>query len=241
MLKKQLVHYPDGKLICTQNGSYSKWYLSDGKNKTYIPKSQRHFAEKMATKRYLLCQLEDLEQEKRALNFYLKHHNSSLGNAEQLLAKNPEYSKLLFENFQPISNELKEWMNSPYVKNEKYPENLKVKTISGDYVRSKSEMLIDTVLQKYHLPYRYECQLKFGDVILYPDYTIRHPKSGKFFYWEHFGMMDDPKYGKSTVDKLNLYISNGIYPTIQLITTYETLENPLSIDTVEKIVEEYFL
>ena len=54
-------------------------------------------------------------------------------------------------------------------------------------------------------------------------------------------MMDNPNYSKKVVSKLQLYISNGIIPSIQLITTYETKENPLSSEVVEKIVEHYFL
>ena len=38
-----------------------------------------------------------------------------------------------------------------------------------------------------------------------------------------------------------MYCENGIIPGINLILTYETKENPLSIDQVEKIVKEYFL
>ena len=55
------------------------------------------------------------------------------------------------------------------------------------------------------------------------------------------GMMDNPIYCNKMLSKLQFYISNGIIPTIQLITTYETKETPLSAETVEKIVEEYFL
>lgn len=43
-LQTQLREYPDGKLICARNGSYSKWYISDGKTCTYIPKKDRAFA-----------------------------------------------------------------------------------------------------------------------------------------------------------------------------------------------------
>lgn len=77
--------------------------------------------------------------------------------------------------------------------------------------------------------------------MLYPDFTIRHPKTGRLFYWEHFGLMNQLTYRKSTCSKLQLYISNGIIPNIQLITTYETQEEPLDPETVEKIVEHYFL
>ena len=36
------------------------------------------------------------------------------------------------------------------------------------------------------------------------------------------------------------YIANGIIPTIQLITTYETKANPLDTETVEKTIKRYF-
>lgn len=78
------------------------------------------------------------------------------------------------------------------------------------------------------------------EVVLYPDFTIRHPKTGEIFYWEHFGLMDDSNYCKNVLSKLQIYISNGIIPTIQLITTYETKDHPLNMEQVEKIVKQYF-
>lgn len=48
-------------------------------------------------------------------------------------------------------------------------------------------------------------------------------------------------YEKVLREKLRLYMSNGIIPNIQLITTYETQEEPLDPESVEKIVEHYFL
>ena len=42
-------------------------------------------------------------------------------------------------------------------------------------------------------------------------------------------------------NELQLYTNHGIVPSIQLITTYETKEHPLTADTIEKIVEDYFL
>lgn len=29
---------------------------------------------------------------------------------------------------------------------------------------------------------------------IHPDFTVRHPITGKRIYWEHFGMMDDQEY-----------------------------------------------
>ena len=76
---------------------------------------------------------------------------------------------------------------------------------------------------------------------IYPDFTIRHPRTGKTFYYEHFGMMDDPRYSKNAYTKLQLYNSNGIFQSAQLITTFETKTNPLSSDAVENIIKQYFL
>ena len=73
------------------------------------------------------------------------------------------------------------------------------------------------------------------------DFTIRHPKSGRFFYWEHFGLMTSPSYSQNVFQKLNTYCQNNIIPTINLITTYETREYPLTSQTIENIIQEYFI
>lgn len=96
-------------------------------------------------------------------------------------------------------------------------------------------------LHNNDIPFRYECSLNLNGITVYPDFTIRHPKTGKFYYWEHFGKMDDPHYVKTTLSKLELYISNDIFPSINLITTYETNNNPLDIEMVENIIQYYFL
>lgn len=239
-LQTQLHKFPKGKLVRTQNRSRCKWYVSDGHNLTYIPKKDQAFAEQLAQKKYLSLLLKDLLQEKTAIDFYLRHHNSGLTQSQKLLTDS-KYQKLLAPYFKPKSQELSDWMNAPYESNPKFPHQLYHKTISGKSVRSKSEALIDMLLHINQIPYRYEYALQLGDVTLYPDFTIRHPKTGQTYYWEHFGRMDDPNYSKNVYSKLQIYNSYGIVPTIQLITTYETKEHPLSSEKIEQIVQEYFL
>lgn len=132
-------------------------------------------------------------------------------------------------------------MNAPYDKNLNHPENLIHRTSSGNYVRSKSEMMIDMFLHVNNIPFRYECALELNSLIIYPDFTIRHPKTGEFYYWEHFGLMDNPSYAQNVPTKLRTYISNDIIPDINLITTYETQANPLSVEAIKMLVEYYFL
>ncbi len=239
-LATQLKRFPKGKLICTRNGTRYKWYRSDGHTQTYIPKKNRELAESLAVKKYLTLQKQNLEQEKKAVESYLKRY-PQINEAEKLLAEKSGYLDLLSPYFKPISEELSEWAEAPYDKNPNYIEQLNQKTGGGIRVRSKSEAMIGMVLHMRKIPFRYECLLELGGIAFYPDFTIRHPVTGNVIYWEHFGMMDDPEYCRKTCSKLQIYTSYGIIPSINLITTYETRDDPLNMEMIEKIVEYYFM
>lgn len=183
--------------------------------------------------------LEELEKELRATLTYIRICSKPF-ESENFLANSPEFQRLIAPYFTPISQELSEWMNRPYDQNPYHPENLVHKSISGNLLRSKSESIIDMLLYQARLPYRYECQLLLGEKIIYPDFTIRHPVTGKFYYWEHFGQMDNPEYYPKACSKMQLYISHGIIPSINLITTFETSKAPLTSENVHTIIKQYF-
>jgi len=227
-LTQKIDRLPPGKLNFSHNGKYLKWYQSDGHNQIYIPKANRKLAEQLAQKKYLTLQRNELIQERDAINLYLKHHNPNRNSADKLFSKDSDYHNLIQSYYKPFSEELDDWMNSPYEHNEMYPEQLNQPTISGHQVRSKSEALIDTILYKNQIPFRYEEALQIDDTIYYPDFTIRHPRTGKTYYWEHFGMMDNPDYARNAFSKLQRYSSHGIFPDDNLITTYETKDMHLN-------------
>ncbi len=234
-LQTKIAKLPEGKFICARNGKWFKWYISDGKNKIYLPKSERAIAEKMAYKMYLEHQLAILQKEEKAIKAYLKHYNSNSIQEEIQFFNSPQYKELLTPYNIFSEQAISEWINAPYERNSAHPEHLIHKTLSGILVRSKSEVLIDMVLCKKGTPFRYECGLKLGDKTLYLDFTILHPKTRKVFYWEHFGLIEDPNYSKLAISKLHTYVANGIFPSIQLITTYETKDHPLTVELMEKM------
>ena len=236
---RKLRSYPEGNLQCSRNGEYFKWYVCKANGKEYIPKKQRKYAEKLAAKKYLTLHLKDLENEIEALNAYMKRRSLN-SEAEQLWRDNAEYRRLVQPYFMPRSKKLQEWMDASFDSNPVCPEKRIHKTPSGNLVRSKSEALIDTSLFFNRIPFRYEAILQLGSSWIYPDFTIRHPETGDFYYWEHFGMMDDPAYAEKAYSRMHLYNLHGIIPSVHLITTYETKENPLTSETVEKIVKHYF-
>ena len=124
--------------------------------------------------------------------------------------------------------------------NPKHPEHLTVKTVDGNYVRSKSEALIYMLLLNYSIAFRYECRLDVGGYIYYPDFTIRHPVTGEIFYWEHVGRLDKPDKVADFLQRLRIYMGNGILPDHNLILTYESEGHPLDFSIVQHKLEEFF-
>lgn len=238
-LQEQLSTLPNGKLVCTRNNGYYKWYLSDGKSLTYIPKSQRPLAEQLALKKFLSLELEDAIHEKAALEFYLRHHDNNSGKAQKFLTEIPGFQTLLASHFNPQDQNLSDWMHTPYERNKNHLEQLTHQTGFGYAVRSKSELLIDYALHVNNIPFRYEAALTLDSATLFPDFTIKHPKTEQLIYWEHFGLMDDPVYYKNAFSKLNLYVSHGIIPNINLITTYETKDFPLDTKQINDMINLY--
>lgn len=211
-IEAKLKKYPQGEIFVARNGKGFKWYYRETE-----------------------------DSERRAISFYLRHHQKRPWKSERLLADNPGYQELLLPAYRPVSERLAEWAKEPYQKCEKEPEKLTVRIPDGSFVRSKSEALIAMILFKYRIPFRYECALHLGDITYFPDFTIRHPKTGEVFYFEHFGLMDKKSYVLKTNRKLENYNLHGIIQSKNLITTYETKDRPLDVEYVEMLVKYYFL
>ncbi len=185
--------------------------------------------------------MQELIQKRDFLTLCIRHGSSETENAAQKLLEHPGYQELLSPYFRPVSQELVEWKSASFQSNPYKTEQLSIRASSGSMVRSKSEAMIDMALHTHKIPFRYECILILGDSVFYPDFTIRHPLTGELFYWEHFGLMDDPEYRQNAGKKMNQYISHGLIPGIHLITTYETAERPLGPAEIEEIISKYFL
>ena len=60
-------------------------------------------------------------------------------------------------------------------------------------MRSKSEVIIANLLHAKGINYHYEEPLEFDGITNYPDFTIEDGSTGKTYYWEHLGMLNDPR------------------------------------------------
>ena len=241
-LESLIKKMPKEDLRCAKNGKNYKWFcIKEGDAATYLPKRNRKIAEKLALKKYYVSRYEELSHQVKALKYYERQMKKVEGKADDLL-KHEEWRKLLEPMFSVEREDLKIWMEEKYEGGAGYPEHLVYKGSRGKYLRSKSEVIIDMMLYKYGIPFRYEDKLILDNgIYIYPDFTVRHPISGKRMYWEHFGLMDKQDYRNSACKKIRLYCDNGIIPSIDLIATFETADHPLDVEKVEKIIQEFFL
>lgn len=89
-------------------------------------------------------------------------------------------------------------------------KNLIHRASDGEMLRSKSELLIYQRLLDKGLKPRYERKLIFKEVEKLPDFTIENADTGEIYFWEHCGMMHDPKYLKDWEEKREWYKENEI-------------------------------
>ncbi|MCR4990365.1 MAG: hypothetical protein K6A38_05805 [Lachnospiraceae bacterium] len=112
----------------------------------------------------------------------------------------------------------------------------------GTRVRSKSELIIANMLEKYKVPYRYEYPLLLeGLGTVHPDFTCLNVKWKKEFIWEHFGMMDNIAYANKNVLKIHAYDHNGFFPGKNMIMTFETSQKSISSNIIRNMIEEYLI
>lgn len=91
--------------------------------------------------------------------------------------------------------------------------NLIHRTVRGEAVRSKSELVIANLLAAADVEYQYERPFVGDDgTVRWPDFTIEDVDTGETYLWEHLGMLHLSTYRRRWERKLAWYRSNGIVP-----------------------------
>lgn len=131
---------------------------------------------------------------------------------------------------------IKEWLNASYDKKAVSQGVTLFRTRKGDLVRSKSELIIADRLYELGIPYRYEAALILGDTVIHPDFTVLDVRHRREIYFEHFGMMNDPKYASNAARRLNLFNRHNIILGDRLFFTMETDNVPLDTEIVDRTI-----
>ncbi|MBQ6495696.1 MAG: hypothetical protein IJI74_00845 [Firmicutes bacterium] len=134
----------------------------------------------------------------------------------------------------------RKWAQANYQQNTFRPEDKKHLTSSGIWVRSKSEVLIAEKLFDYGIPFRYEQLIQIDGQWYAPDFTIQD-REFALIYWEHAGMMDDPKYVRNHTLKMSKYQYAGIVPWKNLIVTYDKDDGGIDMEEINFYIRHIIL
>lgn len=139
-------------------------------------------------------------------------------------AQTPRINSYLFDNLH-VAKELLANRRGWY-------EAVKIhEALSGDMLRSKSEVIIANLMHERGIPFLYEQPLFAPDGTLrLPDFTIT--SRGRTFYWEHLGLLDQGRYADEWKRKKAWY--DHWFPG-QLLTTEE---GPQLSKSAEEIVTQ---
>lgn len=119
-----------------------------------------------------------------------------------------------------------------------FEERLIHKTIRGEMVRSKSEVIVANILDKMKIDYSYEEPLEVSGKTYIPDFTLRD--KGKTAYLEHLGMLSNKSYKNDWEKKKANYESVGISETLgNLIITEDGLDGSLDATLIESKIQTW--
>lgn len=153
-----------------------------------------------------------------------------------------DYSSVAFSEVAKRFTCLFEAPNIVEHKTKYYERSLIHRTLKGDLVRSKSEVIIANMLFDAGIDYEYEKELDLGeDGIRIPDFTIEDAESGLCFYWEHCGMLGDVAYNKHWQEKQELYAKHDIVEGDNLIVSKDSLNGGIDSAEIKRLIEQYLL
>ena len=235
--------FPEGRLrISNDRGSTRYYHVSDGTahEEDYIPKSNLSLAKELAQKDYNRTFLEMAGKELNRIERLIKQLSAE--SADTAYSNLNEHRRALITPYIYTDDKYaEEWLKMSYRPNPYKSEEKTRDTNRGDKVRSKSEAFIANILFDLGIPYLYEQALKLRNgKIYYPDFTLLKKNTRETIYLEHLGLLDDETYRKSNLLKLDEYRANGIYIGKNLLITYETLDSPLDINGIRRMLKEIF-
>lgn len=233
-LRRTIEKYPPGELVIYEQNGYTKWQIY-GADKSgemqYVKKKDQAKAEMMTQKKIDCLRLQDLENELLCIDQYLATRCE------------PDWSSIFGDgsHYKELIPKKSDWEYQPYRKKQGFQDSKYTPAPKGELVRSKSEAMIAYCLYENGIPYHYEEEYELFDILIAPDFTIKHPKTGELFIWEHFGKAEQKKYQGYLLSKLPIYLDSGFIPGKNFIMTFETQDEKLSIMKVNRIIQETFL
>lgn len=234
--RKKLSNSPEGFLLVS-NGRY---YLRSNDTRKYLGRGKESIIQALEEKEYYSKLLKSAEKKLSTLKKVKALFEKSEDLDSVFLGMDKKHTHLIEPYVLPSVRDFNIKGRASEKTNYKINELLKTK--AGEFVRSKSELIIADKLYDNGIPYRYELNTYLGDVMfINPDFTVKNKRTGQIFYWEHFGMMDNPDYCADCQVKLENYASKGLLQGYGLIVTHESSKRSLNTQYIDTVIKTYLL
>ena len=230
-IEEMLTHSPGCIVMKGPKRQYAYWqYYENGKHIFRFVKGKA-----LEEARRMIETFKRLKERLRNLRYNLRAHRCALRHyrldPDQILADFEEKRRQLSEK------EAQRQASLAAAQTRKYADSHKHFTDRGKVVASKSEMIIANELARQNLRYDYEKPLQLPDRRVLPDFTL-YLADGTEVYWEHAGMMDDPRYAANFRAKLSSYEKAGYYLNDRLIVTRDE-NGTVNLDIVRRFIQLY--
>ena len=237
-----------GSLMCLSRAGRTEYYrLREDGTHEYLGKDRMDLIRKLAEKQHYekmtaaakreLAQLERcrkiLERENPTADVNKVYGSLHRGIREvvgPINATDDGYAVRWLDHYRAVTNQTKA-VSGP------------LKTLKGEYVRSKSEVIIADRLTAAGVPYVYEATtiLEANRNRRLPDFYVLNKRTRTTFFWEHLGMLDYENYCLDAQKKLEAFAKKGYFPGKNLLLTFESGSRPLSTEYVDMLIKEFLL
>ncbi len=231
-----------------ENGKRRFYKYSSKNGKTYLGSDKQEEIRALENKAYWQKLKKTAEEEKKCLEKMGRMVDDMPHWQEVFYSIAEEKRHLIAPMMKKLNcfsdRDLQTWkMNRFKNRNEKPAANV---TMNGENVKSKSELIIADRLRNAGVPYHYESDMFITDgrkgwyMKWHPDFRVLNLRTGREYWWEHFGRMADPEYFAMCMYKLETYAKNGLYIGDNLIITMESDSVQLGTDYVDLLIEKFF-
>ena len=242
-VEKSLQNAPSGSIRSEMaQGKYPQYYMKSDEyadkypKGKYLKKSQIEIARQLVQKEYDDMMLKELKKREKEIRFIL---TISGGNGlKDVYEKLPLAKRCLVHPYILSDDEFAQrWKDADSDVKNTYPITNGFVTENGELVRSKSEKIIADKLFYKNILYKYEKGLVINNKVMFPDFTILNVKKREEVYYEHFGMMDQPEYCKSALERIEQYENNGILLGERLFVTFECSQKAVNLKQLDLLID----
>lgn len=242
--ENNLKYAPTGFVRVQKYRSDYQYYLRTGPKDfcgKYIRKKDMPIAHSIIQRDYYSDLLKEIDAEIAALEHLINsYHPEKAISVYSDLAEGRR--RFITPAISSDSDYIKQFLSQKYAPLGFSENDSEYYTFFGLRVRSKSEIHIAEALHRHNIPFLFEYPLYLrGLGIVYPDFYCLNVRLRKIIIWEHLGMLDSENYATRNTNKTEKYILNNYIPGDNLILTFETLNHPLNIQVVEKLIETNLL